>query len=687
MLFKLAVRNIKKSVKDFSIYFFTLVLGVTLFYLFNSMENSAGVLSLSGSKMEIITTLSRLLGYVSVFVSIILGCLIVYASRFLMKRRSGEFGTYLLLGMSRMSVTGVLLMETLLIGCLSFIIGIIAGIFGAQFMTLVVCHIFEADMENYRFAFSIDAVVKTLVFFGITYLIVIVFQAAAVAKSRLIHLLNVSKKTETIKVRNLWMSMILFLISIVILGLAYFIALDNNPDLRLIQRAAWGIFLGCIGTFLFMYSFCGMLLKLLQSRKGIYLKDLNMFIGRQLNAQINTMIISMSIIALMLFFSIGIFSAGLSMNSAMTANLRQRVPVDFNINMGNMDISGDVDADTKMRSQTSIIDFLNDYGYQIENQLKEYEEVMIRYTGDPNEGNAIGISHFSGGNLEGVVDYSLSAMGVSDYNRLAKSYHLKPAKLGEEEYIIIGNIKKTTNILNRGLAEGVTVTIQKRTLKPALSECQYGFINMDTSNDEAGILIIPDSLAADLPVKERVLSGNFKTTDEAGISASYRQIMEAFHTAEADGYWNNGGGSYWTCTRQEMYEASIGMGTIVIFIGIYLGIIFIITSAAVLALKQLSESSDNRNRYAVLRKIGTDERMINKSLFIQIGAFFGLPLIIALIHSYFGLKFTERVLQDVGDEDMLNSVGITALVIILIYGGYFLITYLCSKSMIRKEES
>ncbi|HIU77559.1 MAG TPA: FtsX-like permease family protein [Candidatus Pelethocola excrementipullorum] len=135
MLFKLAVRNIQKSVKDFSIYFFTLVLGVTLFYLFNSMENSAGVLSLSGSKMEIIKTLSRLLGYVSVFVSIILGCLIVYASRFLMKRRSGEFGTYLLLGMSRMSVTGVLLMETLLIGCLSFIIGIIAGIFGAQFMT------------------------------------------------------------------------------------------------------------------------------------------------------------------------------------------------------------------------------------------------------------------------------------------------------------------------------------------------------------------------------------------------------------------------------------------------------------------------------------------------------------------------------------------------------------------------
>lgn len=687
MLFKLAVRNIQKSVKDFSIYFFTLILGVTLFYLFNSMENSAGVLSLSGSKMEIIKTLSRLLGYVSVFVSIVLGCLIVYASRFLMKRRSSEFGTYLLLGMSRMSVTGVLLMETLLIGFLSFIIGIIAGVFGAQFMTLVVCHIFEADMENYRFAFSIKAVVKTLVFFGITYLIVIIFQAAAVAKSRLIHLLNVSKKTETIKIRNLWISMILFLISIGILALAYFIALYDNPDLRLIKRAGWGILLGCIGTFLFMYSFCGMLLKLLQSRKGIYLKDLNMFIGRQLNAQINTMIISMSIIALMLFFSIGIFSAGLSMNSAMTTNLRQRIPVDFNINMGNKDISENSDADTSMITQTSIIEFLNDYGYQTEDQFQEYEEVLIHSTGEPNEENAIFFSHFSGGNQEVDVDYILSAMGVSDYNRLAEIYHLNPAKLSEEEYIIIGNVKKTTNIFNRGLAEGITITLHNRMLKPALSECQYGFINMDTSNDEAGILIVPDSLAAELPVMERVLSGNFKTTDEAGISASYRQIIEAFHAAEEDGYWNNGGGSYLILTRQDMYEASIGMGAIVIFIGIYLGIIFIITSAALLALKQLSESSDNRNRYAILRKIGTDDRMINQSLFLQIGAFFGLPLAIALIHSYFGLKFTERVLQNLGNEGMLNSAGITVLVIVLIYGGYFLITYLCSKSMISKEQS
>lgn len=686
MLFKLAVRNIQKSVKDFTIYFFTLVLGVTMFYLFNSMDSSAGVLSMSESKMEIVHMLNRLLGYVSVFVSVVLGCLIVYASRFLMKRRSKEFGTYLLLGMSRTNVTGVLLMETLLIGCLSFLIGIVLGVFGAQFMTLLVCQIFEVDMEQYRFAFSLKSVLKTMTFFGITFLIVILFQAAAVAKSKLIDLLNISRKSERIKARNLWVCMVLFVISVLILAAAYHTALTENPNLRLVQRAGRGIVLGCFGTFLLIYSFCGMMLKLLQSRKELYLKNLNMFIGRQLSAQVNTMIISMSIIALMLFFSIGLLSAGLSLNSALTDNLKERVPLDLNISMSRY-ISIEKEKETKGElSKTSILDFLNDYNYNTAEHLREYEEITMHFSGSTNSQEPVTVSRFLENAEEISMDYQMPAIGFSDYNRLAGLYHLEPVSLNDEEYAVIGNADKTTKLIDQGLSNGIDLTIGDKTLKPAFTKCQYGFIMMDAGNDETGVLIIPDALAKHLPVIERVLIGNFNTEDETEINDNYQQILAAFRAASDSGYWNEGGG-YGISTKLDIYEASIGMGTIAIFIGIYLSIIFIITSAAILALKQLSESSDNRNRYDILRKIGTDVRMINQSLFLQIGIFFALPLVLAIIHSYFGLKFTDIILQSMGKERISSSAAITALVIVLIYGGYFLITYLCSKSIIKKNNS
>ena len=132
-------------------------------------------------------------------------------------------------------------------------------------------------------------------------------------------------------------------------------------------------------------------------------------------------------------------------------------------------------------------------------------------------------------------------------------------------------------------------------------------------------------------------------------------------------------------------EATVGLTAMATFIGLYLGIIFLISSAAILGLKELSESSDNKERFRMLRKIGTDEKMINKALFRQIGIFFMLPLILALIHSVFGIKFAMVILEVFGDEQLLLSIIITSVFIVFIYGGYFLITYYCSKNIIKER--
>ena len=140
-------------------------------------------------------------------------------------------------------------------------------------------------------------------------------------------------------------------------------------------------------------------------------------------------------------------------------------------------------------------------------------------------------------------------------------------------------------------------------------------------------------------------------------------------------------------TKISIIESSVGLSTIIVFIAIYLGIIFLIASCAILALKQLTESSDNKQRYIILRKIGCDEKMINQALFRQIGIFFGLPLILAIIHSIFGIQFAMSIFDVLASkEQLLPSIIATAIAIGVIYGCYFLATYIGSKNIIKEEE-
>ena len=139
-------------------------------------------------------------------------------------------------------------------------------------------------------------------------------------------------------------------------------------------------------------------------------------------------------------------------------------------------------------------------------------------------------------------------------------------------------------------------------------------------------------------------------------------------------------------SRISIIESSKGLSTIITFIAIYLGVIFLIASSAILALKELSEHSDNRERYAILRKIGVDENMINQSLFKQIAIFFLMPLAVAVIHSIFGIQFALKLTAaQVQPQEMLPSVIGTAIFLVAIYGGYFFATYAGSKNIIKEN--
>jgi len=185
MLFKLSLKNIKKSFKDYLIYFFTLILGVAIFYVFNSIDGQNIMVTMSKSTSEAFHMINKVLSSVSVFVSFVLGFLIIYASSFLMKRRNREFGIYMTLGMSKGRISKILFFETLSIGAISLVIGLGIGIALSQIMSIVVANMFDADMSKFTFTFSSSAMVKTIIYFSIMYIIVMIFNTIQVSRCKL----------------------------------------------------------------------------------------------------------------------------------------------------------------------------------------------------------------------------------------------------------------------------------------------------------------------------------------------------------------------------------------------------------------------------------------------------------------------------------------------------------------------
>ena len=660
MLFKLSIKNIKKSFKDYAIYFLTLVLGVAIFYVFNALDSQEAMLQLTETEKEIISLMNEFLSGVSILVAVILGFLIIYASRFLVKRRKKEFGIYLTLGMGKRQVSKILLMETLIIGFISLAVGLGLGIIASQFMSIVVAKLFEADMSRFEFVFSQASMFKTVIYYAIIYLIVMVFNVFAVTKYKLIDLLNAAKKGEKIKTRNLTISLILFIISVGILGFAYYLATQRLDSLDLFGLS---ILLGIIGTFLLFFSMSGFILKLVQSNKRLYLKGLNIFTLRQINSKVNTTVFSMSIICLLLFFTITIFSSAWSINVSLKNDLVYGTPADVVI------------ASYAEETKDVKIDILDKVGYSTDN-----------FSGYAR-GNTYGFESVTVGSLLTpilddvlksypylMVDSYLPVMKISDYNKFASFYGRDTYSLNDDEFILVADYPQMIEYENMALEKGVTIKIGDKEYHNKYDECKEGLLQMSGNKTNTGIVVVPDNV--DISSNETIrsyLAANYKG-DKNKAEENLREYMDEINSngAVAD-------------TKLDIYTASTGLRAIMIFIGLYLGVIFLISSAAILALKELSDSSDNKEKYQMLRRIGVDDKKLNRALFTQIFIFFMFPLVIAIIHSIFGIMCANTIMESMSVTSNMTSILTTALLIVVIYGGYFIVTYTTSKRIINEK--
>ena len=698
MLFKLSFRNMKKSFKDYAIYFLTLVLGVAIFYMFNSLDSQQAMLEASQSTKSMIQLMIQLIGMISVFIAIVLGFLIVYANNFLINRRKREFGIYMSLGMGRRQISGIILLETILIGIISLIVGLFIGIFASQFMSILVAKLFEADMSEFTFVFSKDACIKTCIYFAVMYIAVIIFNTLTISRYKLINLLTAVKKNEKVKLKNPIISVLIFIASSVLLGYAYYLVTGGVYELRTDEQLLKPILMGVIGTVGVFWSLSGFILRLIQTRKSIYLKGTNMFVLRQLNNKINTNIVSMTVICLMLFMTISALSSSLSIQSALDSQLEKFTPVDVNLYktayLPESYVSS-YSGKTIYNTEEQIEDSRKPVSYTLEtngydmNSLKDVVEIPIYAIPEWTLKYSFGNYYEKAKSQFSMLTYDTpeSVIKISDYNKIARLYGEKEYSLNDDEYIVLCDFEQMINLRNEALKENSNIQINGKTYHSKYNECQDGFVFMSTTNMNAGIILVPDSFEIKEENTEQFfLAANYNAeTEEEKIELN--NVLAGEVDSELFNNLSDKGIDLEGSTKISLVESSKGLATIIIFIAIYLGIVFLIASSAILALKQLTESSDNKQRYTILRKIGCDEKMINQALFRQIFIFFMMPLTLAIVHSIFGIKFILSMLAALASPDeLLPSIIVTAVIIGAIYGLYFLATYFGSKNIIKEEE-
>lgn len=661
MYFKIATGNIKKSYKDYTIYFLTLILAVCIFYSFNSIDSQKALIDMKSSNTNYISKLTEIMSGVSVFVSIILGSLILYANNFLIKKRKKELGIYMTLGMGKRKISRILVIETSIVGVMSLIAGLILGMGASQVLSAFSLKLFEASMNEYRFTISISAIGKTILYFGIMFLLVMIFNAFVVSKYKIIDLLAADRKNEYIKFKNPFIYLSSFVLSIASLVFAYKSILKIGIDSRNpMFMPSLVIFI--VGTVFFFFSLSGVILYIVNNNKNVYLKGLNIFVVKQIYSKVNTNFISISVICLMLFITILVLSTGISLKKNYEVGLEKITPFDASIILYANDETQNIE------------DIFNKINFKISGNEK-----YVTYNEYVSELKLEDLFTTEDKTFEG---YGGSFVKIYDYNKMLKLKGEKEINLNKDEVLILSNYNKLVNPINEKLKNSNKVSIKGKEYLVKNHEVIEGNLDTCITTDNYCTIVINDEFLSDCKVYKSVLNIMYLDKNREENNKKYDKIGKDSINGK---YKSLKTGAIMAFSKDVIYSKEKGATTAELFIGIYLGIVFLITSMAVLALQQLSEASDSIERYKALKRIGANKKMIDKTIFIQTLIYFSLPVILALIHSIVGVAVVNKEISTFSQIDIRFSSLITALIFILVYAGYFYTTYTGYKNIVKNS--
>lgn len=724
MLCKLAWGNVRRAGRDYLVYLLTLTLGVTVFYAFNTISMQVDIAGIDEEGLA--QVMGSMLGDLTYFLAGVMAFLMVYANNFIMKRRKKEFGLYQVLGMGRGRVATIMALETVIVSVVAFVAGIVLGMGLSQLMTFFTASLFKTQIANFHFFFSVHAFNLTLVCMLVMFVLTLLLNLRAVRRTKLIELMGAERRNESIKTRNPWIAIAIFAVGAVLVGVAYYRLLRDGFPLTAtdskLQEAMnqFGITTAMVtvGTFALFWGLSGMLIKLLQSLRGVYWRGLNMFTVRQLAAKVNTVCFSMGVIAMLLFLAITSVTCGMSIANVMNENLERYNPVDVSqtyvyytpdtldyykgyVNRSEADrmVLADttVDLYPAWHGKGKSADNNDGTGKKVNIADVAGEHVQIdSYLSYPLGGSDPSVTPsemcktmgeklpkaFGGSNADAM---GLFVTPASQYNKLRQMMGEEPVSIGRDQYLLTCDMGgELGDLYTKYMAGGHTLTLGGHELKPATdkSDKDTAAIANSAMGSNPGTVVVADELLSQLNLQpySSSLLVNYKQgmdTTEADESIKYTLLDNLLVDGKEPGLW----GVF--ITRSEMYTQAAQMNGMISYLAIYIGFVLVVACAAILSIQQLSNVADGSRSYRVLAQIGCDDRQIRHSVMAQQAVFFLFPLAVGLAHSFVALKVIIEMVSIFGDMSIGGTVGLTCAIFLAAYGGYFLVTYLMSAGMVQ----
>ncbi|KNY28946.1 FtsX-like permease family protein [Pseudobacteroides cellulosolvens] len=666
MYFKIIFNNVRKNIKDYSIYFLTLMIAVALFYAFNSLDSqTAFKTATSDATSNLSRQLISVLSVLSKFIAFILAFLIIYANNYLLKRRKKELGIYMLLGMENRSISGIFVGETILIGIFSFISGIAIGCLLSQGVSAIALKMFAIDLSQYRFVFSISSLINTLICFSIIFIVVIIFNVRTVAKVKLIDLLNAGRKNENFAVKSKKALAGILFVGLCMLAIVALLIYKKNGAISNSAIFSISFVLGILGTACIMYSFFGVLFYTLQKNVKWYFKDVNVFLIRQISAKIQTNYLTITIVCLLLAATICIVSTGMGIALSLNSNAADETPYDFIVLKDLENKKADKSETFQQYFSKKKVD-LNEYlKEQIE--ISIYEEKTFTYNNiiaDPDKLFKADAD---------LLEETVPIISISDYNKILESQGKDKIDLKESTYLINCKYRGTKELLQSFVESNKAINIAGRKLTPEMGRInEVVYYLSSVGNNDHGTIVVSDKVIANLNKTSIILNGIFK---EDSNKQKFDNLLVSF--------MGDPQSPYQSLTKTLVFEAYYGMFAMAAFVCCYIGIIFLIICVAILSLQQLTETFDNVYRYNLLQKLGVEKKLCYHTILKQIAIYFGAPLMLASIYSIVALpSIISKASVSLGLDIGVN-VGYIIVLLLIIYGGYFLVTYFSCRNMIN----
>lgn len=675
---KLAIRNVMRLAKDYVVYFLTMTFVTALMFAFNSILFSEDVQGL----FDIAGMMAAMVGIATFFIVWIIAWLIHYMVRFILEKRSREFGIYLLIGMQKKEIARLYIRENLVLGVGAFMLGIGIGMLLQQILMSI---LYGMIQMNYHIQLEMNRACffMTAGCYAGCYVLALFRPRKRFQKMNIHDLMEAQKKNEEIVEKHEEVKRWLFPVSILFLILFGVLLLGGGV------LSNGSILLFLVGLVLVIYLFytglSAWIICYVRRKGSAVYKGQNLFLLRQFASKLKTMRFTMGTLTSLFTIAFLGCTAAMMFNDYQKQVLNNKFP--FDVQIYNGDSSHDFEEELALLHQET--DVKDSYLYRIytdgTNQVNTWLYTHLKYFGTIYK-NEDGTPNEKKIRTENDQSYCTSDtfMSLTDYNYLRSMLGYQFVDLGENEYLI--HMKKRVHNELGDFSKHLTIG-KKINEGKALSFAGYKTepFSQDGHNGGDYVIVVPDHIIEKMTPFYSELAVNLNEKAPKDLSQKLDDLREDLSFGDQEqkeNSWCFGSDTVVTyaavnLVRDNAIPEVRYMLSAIIFPAFYVGLVFVCVALTVLSVQQLSDSTKYRFRYDVLRKLGLDRKEISKTVRKQLFAYYLCPVLFAAgISGIIGIYMSRKFIFFTGvSTSVFQYFGIAFILFFAIYAVYFIATY------------